>query len=85
VDLSAKNMKFLSIIVFPAIVILLGCATTDEISEKEDLCSKIGGDYNPAEDFNPSELRELALNPDESSRRLMWLINRAAAEKKGGF
>ena len=50
-----------------------------------DTWDAMGIDYSPREQFSSSELRDLATNPDEDSRRLMWLINRAAAEKDGRF
>jgi hypothetical protein len=44
-----------------------------------------GSDYNAAEPFNREELVRLAAHPQENPRRLMWLINRAGAEKDERF
>lgn len=42
-------------------------------------------DYKPTEPFDRKELAHLAAHPRENPRRLMWLINRAGAEKDRRF
>lgn len=42
-------------------------------------------DYHATEVFDPAELTRLAAEPKKNFRRLMWLINRAGAEKDTNF
>ncbi|MCB1132870.1 MAG: tetratricopeptide repeat protein, partial [Verrucomicrobiae bacterium] len=61
----------------------------DEEKEFKENAEAIGGtDYQPTEPFNPRELRRLAEKDHLDAgdlRRMMWLINRAGAERDGGF
>jgi hypothetical protein len=83
-----------TILSFGLMTLFLGqCATgapqpedNERIKKFKHTFDQVGGwDYNPAEPFNREELVRLAAHPQENPRRLMWLINRAGAEKDERF
>jgi len=63
-------------------VIAFGCGSSPQQTDK---WAALGIDYNPTEKVDPRELHQLAAEPEQNARRLMWLISRAAAEKDDQF
>jgi hypothetical protein len=71
-----------------ALAVLAGCTTpratgpsrADDETWKNRFAA-LPTDYKPTERYDRRELKRLAASPRENPRRLMWLINRAGAEK----
>lgn len=71
-----------------AVAALAGCTTPRaptpdgaDVDAWRNRFAALPTDYKPTERYDRGELKRLAANPRENPRRLMWLINRAGAEK----
>ena len=67
-------------------LVITGCtahrpAPTESQSSRKESFAALPIDYDPTEPYSRRELKSLASHPRKNPRRLMWLINRAGAEK----